>query len=122
MEPVCPVDDYLTTRGTVQPDVTLRPYVVIQDDANGNPWPTTINVRGSHGVERTTGGGVQGDIVTTATTWYITSKTPAEPILARPPLNSKITACGKVWLILDIGPSPRNGRLFRCECQMSVGG
>lgn len=121
-EPVDPVDDFLTTRGTVRPDVTLKPYLVSSDDPGNNPWPTTINIRGSHGVERTVGGRSEGDTVTTETTWWITSKTPDDPILERPPLNSKIGACGKVWLVTAIGPSPRNGRLFRCETQLSPAG
>lgn len=122
MEPVDPIDDYLTTRGTVQSGVTLKHYKPANDYPGADPWPVTLNIRGSHGVERTTGGGVEGDIVTTATTWHITSKTASDVPLERPTLNSKIGACGKVWLVLSAVPNPRNHRLFRCECQLSVGG
>lgn len=122
MEPVDPIDDFLTTRGTVQSGVTLRPYVPSSDQSGGDPWPTTISIRGSHGVERTSGGRSEGDTAVTTTTWWITSLSPDDPILTRPPLNSKIGACGKVWLVTEIGPSPRNGRLFRCECMLSPAG
>lgn len=121
MEPVDPIDDYLTTRGTVQPNATLRTYTSSKDYPGADPWAPAIEIRGSHGTERTTGGRTEGENVTTETTWYITSKTTAEPF-SRPPLNSKIQACGKVWLILDIAPNPRNGKLYRCETQLSTGG
>ncbi len=122
MEPVDPVDDFLTTRGTVQPNVTLKPYVPSSDYPGADPYPTTIDIRGSHGVEMTTGGRSEGDVVTTATTWWIGPKTGDSQAFPRPTLNSKIGACGKVWLILDVGPNPRNGKLFRCETQLSTGG
>lgn len=121
MEPVDPIDDYLTTRGTVQPGVTLRTYDPTKDPSGSDPWAGAIEIRGSHGVERTVGGRGEGDNVYTETTWYITSKTPAEPF-ERPTINSKIGACGKVWLILDVAPNPRNGKLYRCETQLSRGG
>lgn len=121
MEPVDPIDDYLTTRGTVQPDVTLRTYTPSSDYPGADPWSEPVEIRGSRGVERTTGGRNEGDIVTTQATWYITGKSSNDPF-SRPPLNSKIGACGKVWLILDVAPNPRNGKLYRCECQLSLGG
>lgn len=122
MEPVNPIDDFLVTRGTVQSGVVLRRYLPSSDYPGADPWPTAVDIRGSHGTERTTGARSEGDVVTTVTTWWITSKTPDDPILERPTLNSKIEACGKVWLILDVGPNPRNAKLFRCECQLSTGG
>lgn len=122
MEPVDPIDDFLTTRGTVQQNVTLRVYTPSRDQDGTDPWEPAIAIRGSHGTERTTGGRSEGDTATTVTTWWITSKTSADPILQRPTLLSKIGACGKVWLILEADPNPRNGRLFKCECQLSPAG
>lgn len=118
MEPVDPVDDFLCTRGTIEPGATtLQVYRSVQDD-----WEPAITVRGSHGVERTMGGRGTGDIVTTETTWWITAITSTAPQLDRPKLNSKIAACGKTWLILDVIPNPRNGRLFECMTQLSPAG
>lgn len=121
MEPVDPVDDFLTTRGTLQKTVTLSVFDVTKDQGNStdSPWATAIPIRGSHGVERTSGGQGVGDIVTTTTDWWITTLTADFDALTRPTLRSKITSCGKTWLILSIDPNPRNGRLFFCPgCQL----
>lgn len=123
MEPVDPVEDFLTTRGTIEPDATFRLYNVTRDQSESqtDPWATAIPIRGSHGVERKTSNRGTGDIVTTETTWWITSLT-TNMDLAEPTINSKILACGKVWLILDVTPNPRNRRLFECQTQLSPGG
>ena len=84
MEPVDPVDDFLCTRGTVEPGTTtLRVYKSGDDD-----WETAIPIRGSHGIERTVGGYGEGDIATTETVWFITAITSTAPQLTRPKLNS----------------------------------
>jgi hypothetical protein len=122
MEPVDPVDDFLTTRGTVA-QCTLRYYDVSKDiGGTEDPWEPAIEIRGSHGVERTWGGKLEGDTVLTETDWYISSLSP-DVILERPELRSKILSCGKVWIILEIDPNPRNRRLFYCpRCQLSPAG
>lgn len=121
MEPVEPVEDFLTTRGTVA-DCSLRYFDVTRDQAGTDPWAEAIDIRGSHGVERTTGSSGTGDIVTTETTWYITAKATGSPVLERPKLQSKILSCGRVWLITDVSPNPRNRQLFECQTQLSPGG
>ncbi len=118
MEAVDPVEDFLCTRGTIEDGkTTLRVYMPKEDD-----WRPAVVVRGSHGVENTTGGRGEGDTSTTTTTWFITAITSTAPQLDRPLLNSKIIACGKTWLVIDAGPTPNNGRLFECFCQLSPGG
>lgn len=118
MEPVDPVEDFLCTRGTIEHGTTtLRVYRSTTDT-----WDDPITIRGSHGTEFTDGGRSEGDIVTTHTTWWITAITSTAPQLTRPPLNSKITACGKVWLVMDVAPDPTRGRLFECQTQLSPGG
>lgn len=117
MEPVDPIRDFLTTRGTVAA-CTLSLYDPSKDYDNNNPWATPVDIRGSHGIERTTSGHGQGDIATTVTDWWITSTATGLPELDRPLLRSKIASCGKTWLILEVSPNPRNRRLFQCHCQL----
>lgn len=123
MEGVDPVSDFLETRGTLQPNVTYRRYDVQRDQADSptDPWADPIAIRGSHDVpllSQLSGiRSIAGDIVSTLTTWTITSIT-SNVDLDLPRINSKIITDCETWLILDVRPNPRNKRLFECRAQL----
>jgi hypothetical protein len=121
MEPVDPVADFLTTRGTLLKGVTLAVYDPKLDVDAGNPWGVPVKIRGSRGAKVTQEQHGTGDIATTTTTWTITSLTP-DVQLSRPTLRSKIKAQGETWLILSVEPDPILERLFECETVLIPGG
>lgn len=110
-EPVDPVGDYLTTRGTVR-RATLAVYVPGERDA----WADPVPVKGSRGERRTE---MRGEVAVTACTWTVTGPTPDVP-LPRPPLRSKIASGGEVWEVVAVTASPANGRLHACETLLVV--
>lgn len=109
MEPVDPVEDFLTTRGTVR-NVSLKVYVPATD-AVGDAVP----IRGSRGEKRIT----QGLVPVTTCSWFIAPATP-DQTLARPTLKSHLVCGGETWRIDSIDTSPRNGKLYGCLCTLLV--
>lgn len=114
-EPVDPVGDYLSTRGTARA-CTLSVYDPARDAGGADPYAAPVPVRASQGDERTAGDAA-GDATTT--TWTVGPPTPDVP-LARPALRSRLTSRGRAWVIDRITASPAGGRLFVCECTLAT--
>jgi hypothetical protein len=107
VEPVDPVDDYLTTRGTVR-KVSLAVFVPATDS-----FAVALPIRGSRGEKHVT----QGEVPITTCRWFITSTTPDVP-LPRPTLKSLLVSQSESWRIDSLDVSPRNGKLFECHCTL----
>lgn len=107
---VDPVRDFLRTRGSVRGTLvpaTLATYIAGEKDR----WAEAVRIRGVKGPAQVM---MLGDVAATKAAWTITSLT-SDLTLARPPLLSKITACGETWRIDAITDAPMEGRLFACE-------
>jgi len=108
---VDPVRDFLRTRGTIRGTLVpalLATYLPGETDRWADPPERIRGVKGPAQVM------MVGDVATTKASWTITSLT-SDLVLARPPLLSKITACGETWRIDSITDAPMEGRLFVCE-------